>query len=135
MTGTDDELARPGVRDVLGPLIRTLDNQPELPVAKLSGGETRRIHVANGLASLGDVILLDEITTGLDGPSAETVLRTALGSDFDYVFAVAHDLPASATDLGFTHVLEIRDGQVVDLRQISAIHHRSPSPRRSSCRP
>lgn len=118
MTGVEGELTRPGVRDVLGPLVRAVEEQPDLPVAKLSGGETRRVHVANALAVTGEVLLLDEITTGLDRPSSEAVLRTALGSAFDYVFAVAHDLPASVTDLGFTHVLEIRDGRATGLHEV-----------------
>lgn len=118
MTGVEGELARPGARDVLGPLVRAVEKQPELPVAKLSGGETRRVHVANGLAATGEVLLLDEITTGLDRPSSEAVLRAALGSAYDYVFAVAHDLPASVTDLGFTHLLEIRDGRATGLREV-----------------
>ena len=118
MTGVEGELARPGVRDVLGPLVRAVEEQPDLPVTKLSGGETRRVHVANALAATGEVLLLDEITTGLDRPSSEAVLRTALGSAYDYVFAVAHDLPASVTDLGFTHVLEIRDGRATGLHEV-----------------
>lgn len=118
MTCVEGELTRPGVRDVLGPLVRAVEEQPDLPVAKLSGGETRRVHVANALAVTGEVLLLDEITTGLDRPSSEAVLRTALGSAFDYVFAVAHDLPASVTDLGFTHVLEIRDGRATGLHEV-----------------
>ena len=118
MTGVEGELARPSVRDVLGPLGRAVEEQPDLPVTKLSGGETRRVHVASALAATGEVLLLDEITTGLDRPSSEAVLRTALGSAYDYVFAVAHDLPASVTDLGFTHVLEIRDGRATGLHEV-----------------
>lgn len=117
MTGTSQALDLPYARDILGPLAQTVKDQPELPIAKLSGGETRRVHVATGLAQPGAVLLLDEITTGLDTLSAEKVLRAALESASDYVFAVAHDLPASITDLGFTHILEIQDGRAVDIRE------------------
>lgn len=117
MTGTSQALDLPYARAILGPLAQTVKDQPELPIAKLSGGETRRVHVATGLAQPGAVLLLDEITTGLDTLSAEKVLRAALESASDYVFAVAHDLPASITDLGFTHILEIQDGRAVDIRE------------------
>lgn len=117
MTGTSQALDLPYARAILGPLAQTVKDQPELPIAKLSGGETRRVHVTTGLAQPGAVLLLDEITTGLDTLSAEKVLRAALESASDYVFAVAHDLPASITDLGFTHILEIQDGRAVDIRE------------------
>ncbi|MBD3690180.1 ABC transporter ATP-binding protein [Nanchangia anserum] len=119
MTGTQGELARTGHRDVLGPLVDRLNDNPAQPIDKLSGGETRRVHVATGLAAPGEVLLLDEITTGLDTPSAARVLQTALSMNRDYVFAVAHDLPLPPRELGFTHILEIRDGRMARLSDVA----------------
>lgn len=110
--------------DLLGGFLDDILRNPNMPAENLSGGEARRIHDATGLGVSGDVLLLDEVTTGLDNQGAMDVLSTALASPASFVFAVAHDLPATPQELGFTHRLHIRDGSVTGFEVLTESERR-----------
>ena len=61
------------------------------PIAKLSGGEKKRLYLLKVLAAAPNVLLLDEITNDIDIPTL-TILEDYLDSFSGIVIAVSHDL-------------------------------------------
>lgn len=99
---------------LLSTVLSTLPQQDEQTEAsQLSGGEARRLHLVNALRSSAPVLLLDEVTAGLDPHSAASVLRAVLHTPRPIIMAVLHDLPDEPTRLGFTHQMAFfADGSV-----------------------
>lgn len=60
------------------------------PIAKLSGGEKKRLYLLKVLAAAPNVLLLDEITNDIDIPTL-TILEDYLNSFAGIVIAVSHD--------------------------------------------
>lgn len=60
------------------------------PIAKLSGGEKKRLYLLKVLAAAPNVLLLDEITNDIDIPTL-TILEDYLDSFSGIVIAVSHD--------------------------------------------
>lgn len=60
------------------------------PIAKLSGGEKKRLYLLKILAAAPNVLLLDEITNDIDIPTL-TILEDYLDSFAGIVIAVSHD--------------------------------------------
>ena len=60
------------------------------PIAKLSGGEKKRLYLLKVLAGAPNVLLLDEITNDIDIPTL-TILEDYLDSFAGIVIAVSHD--------------------------------------------
>ncbi|MEU6644505.1 zinc ABC transporter ATP-binding protein AztA [Saccharomonospora sp. NPDC046836] len=78
-----DALARLGIADLA-----------RRRLGSLSGGQRQRALVAQGLAQRADVLLLDEPTTGLDGPAREAITDALAGEAARgaAVVHVTHDL-------------------------------------------
>jgi ABC-2 type transport system ATP-binding protein len=76
-------------------------------VARLSGGQLRRVGYAEALARQGDVLLLDEPTAGLDEESLEA-LTSSLRNTHRPIVMATHDVAAIAQLPAFT-VLDMTD--------------------------
>lgn len=95
-------LRRPAVdrRRALDHLERVgLVDRAHTPVGQLSGGEQRRVLLAQALCASGDLLVLDEPTAGLDLPAEQAfygLLRELKSELSCAVIAVSHDLVALA---------------------------------------
>ena len=82
------------------------------PFAALSGGQRQRALLAQGLARLAELLLLDEPTTGLDADSGDRI-RALLRAEAERgaaVVCVSHDPAVLAMADRLVHLV---DGQVV----------------------
>ncbi|MDQ3781473.1 MAG: ATP-binding cassette domain-containing protein, partial [Actinomycetota bacterium] len=78
----------------------------------LSGGERQRIAIARAALRDAPIVVLDEPTTGLDGPSRATVLDAIAGLTADRtVVHITHDLAAVAS---FDMIFHLEDGTVAE---------------------
>jgi len=100
-------------RNILGALATVgIADLIDAPVAKLSGGERRRVELAGVLLDQPDFLLLDEPTANLDRTSAAAVYSALWAVEADWtVILVTHEpdipfVPAVAT------FLELADGQL-----------------------
>lgn len=89
-----------------------LADRAEDPVARLSGGQQRRVLLARALATEAPLLLLDEPTAGVDEANQRIVagvLRRLRGAGVGVV-VVTHDVDALAG--AWTRRVEVRDGAV-----------------------
>lgn len=102
--------------------VRALLRQVELPESyidrypsELSGGQKQRIGIARALAAEPDLVICDEITSGLDQLVAESILKLLLtmqeSGNITYLF-ITHDL-ATVNSIADDVVIMLR-GTVVD---------------------
>jgi ABC-type Mn2+/Zn2+ transport system ATPase subunit len=71
-------------------------DRAERPVGRLSGGEQRRVMLAQALSASSRLLVLDEPTIGLDLPAEQAFYALLRGLDTT-VLAVSHDLVALAS--------------------------------------
>jgi ABC-type Mn2+/Zn2+ transport system ATPase subunit len=71
-------------------------DRAERPVGRLSGGEQRRVMLAQALCASSRLLVLDEPTIGLDLPAEQAFYALLRGLDLT-VIAVSHDLLALAS--------------------------------------
>jgi len=108
------EVARAaGIADMIDRLPASLDTELGENGARLSGGERQRLAIARALYRDSEVLILDEATSSLDGPSIGRVRelteeRRALGRT---VIVIAHNLDLV---IGADHIVVLRDGAVVE---------------------
>ena len=89
-----------------------LADRTRTPVAKLSGGQQRRVLIARALAGQPEVMVLDEPTAGVDAPSQEALagILAELCSRGLTVVLVAHELGPVAPLV--TRVVVMHHGEV-----------------------
>ena len=81
------------------------------PIAKLSGGEKRRLYLCRVLMEAPNVLLLDEPSNDLDIPTL-TILEDYLDSFAGIVIAVSHD--RYFLDKVVTRTLELDNGRLTE---------------------
>jgi iron complex transport system ATP-binding protein len=104
---TDREKVRE-VLDVLG-----LTNMAGRNVMSLSGGETQKVIIGRCLVQEGDIILLDEATSGLDLNHTIEIMelmRRKAGEEGKTIVAVLHDLNLAAQYCD--RIVLLKDGRI-----------------------
>jgi len=82
--------------------------------ARVSGGERRRISLAMSIVAHPSILLLDEVTSGLDSTTAMMMIRTlrALSRRGRIVLLTIHQ-PSSRAFMGLDRLLLLRSGELV----------------------
>ena len=90
-----------------------LGNKASSPVGRLSGGQKQRVMIARALAAEPDVLILDELTAGLDLESQQGLAETlaSLKSTGHPVLLVAHGL--GPIESLVTRIVMLETGRVV----------------------
>ncbi|MDR3190861.1 MAG: ATP-binding cassette domain-containing protein [Lactobacillaceae bacterium] len=83
------------------------------PIEELSGGERQRVGLLRNLIFPPQVLLLDEITTGLDAQTKETIWQTIEHLQTEHHFAVMSVTHDEAEIAQAKWVLTVGDGKVV----------------------
>lgn len=93
---------------LLPSLLTPLESRPASEkVDRLSGGEQKRLHLSHALTTRPSVLLLDEITTGLDEAATAQTSREITQSSIPIVIMVTHHIPEPPENLGFSHHLSL----------------------------
>jgi ABC-type Mn2+/Zn2+ transport system ATPase subunit len=89
---------RAGDREAVERALARVDlrDRADRPVGRLSGGEQRRVMLAQALCASSRLLVLDEPTIGLDLPAEQAFYALLRGLDMT-VLAVSHDLVALAS--------------------------------------
>lgn len=101
-------------RDIVGAAIDTvgLTERADVSVARLSGGQQRRVLIARALAAEPDVLVMDEPTAGVDTANQEILAATLrqLVSGGSTLLLVAHEL--GPLEPLICRVVVMRDGRI-----------------------
>lgn len=90
------------------------------PITELSGGEKQRIALMRNVLFHPRVLLLDEVTTGLDDENKQIVhqLITKFNREQQMtIIQISHDAQEIADA---SHLIQVVDGQVTDLKGVKA---------------
>jgi len=107
----DAAIGRAQLAEWVGTLPLGLDTPIGEQGSRVSGGQRQRIALARALLMDAPILILDEVTSGLDGPTAASLLADVLAAaDGRTVLLVTH----RHADLeGFSAVVRIERGRVV----------------------
>ncbi len=109
--GKSNEEALQNAKDALRAVNISRDKWERSPFA-LSGGEKRKVAAAGILALKGEVIILDEISSGLDSRSRSEIfgLLTALNKEGKTIVFTSHDMEETASYS--KEVILLEDGEI-----------------------
>jgi putative ABC transport system ATP-binding protein len=96
--------------DIMG-----IKDRADLPPPKLSGGEQQRVALARAIVSRPDLLILDEPTASLDGPTGKKVIgfiRENLLNEHRCILIVSHD--ARIFEFADRN-LKMEDGRIVEI--------------------
>ncbi|GAA1906166.1 ABC transporter ATP-binding protein [Streptomyces sodiiphilus] len=88
-----------------------LGERADVKIGRLSGGQQRRVGVAQALVHGAEVLLLDEPTAGMD-PRQRTVLHQILGSLPGTVHVVLSTHDTADLEAVYDNVLVVLDGEI-----------------------
>ena len=102
-----------GIGDTIDRLPAGFDTELGENGATLSGGERQRLAIARALYRNSEILILDEATSSLDGPSVVRVRRIATDcrARGRTVIVIAHNLDLV---IDADHIVVMRDGAVVE---------------------
>lgn len=106
-----------GIDEPLGPL-----------ATKLSGGEKKRLALARSLLQRPRILIVDEITSSLDAPSATAILQALEGFRRGRTLIVVSHRPS--TILWAERILVVESGAIVDSGRHAELLSRCPAYRR-----
>lgn len=96
------------------------------PSSRLSGGESKRVAIAQALVSSPQVLLLDEATTGLDPAERENLLRLIVDIATEQpVLAATHEI--DDIESNFAKVAVLNRGEMVFMGSPEEFLHRIPA--------
>lgn len=123
--GKSKEEALQNAKDALRAVNISRDKWDRSPFA-LSGGEKRKVAAAGILALKGEVIILDEISSGLDSRSRSEIfgLLTALNKEGKTIVFTSHDVEETASYS--KEVILLEDGEIKAGGTIKDIYSYNP---------
>ncbi|NQV05376.1 ABC transporter ATP-binding protein [bacterium] len=104
--------ARMAATDLLGSvgLADRADHRP----SEMSGGEQQRVAIARAIAGDPDLLIADEPTGDVDGPTTDTLMDLLCGLNHDLgitVIVATHDLSVAGRA---DRICEVRDGSIAE---------------------
>ncbi|RDG36040.1 ATP-binding cassette domain-containing protein [Streptomyces corynorhini] len=102
-----------------------LARQSRIPVDRLSGGQRRRVGVAQSLVHGAEVLLLDEPTAGMD-PRQRRVFHDVLGALPASVHVVLSTHDTADLDTAYDNVLVLVSGEIVFGGRVREFLHHAP---------
>ena len=124
----EDVAALTQLTPVLDRLPKGFDEPLGTPGAKLSGGEKKRLALARTLLQRPRILIVDEITSSLDSPSATGILQALDRFRQGRTLIVVSHRPS--TILWAERILVVESGQIADSGKHTELISRCPAYRR-----